>query len=187
MKLEKEVVREIWKMAAGCLACTLAVLAGFFVFGRLDYRVLLGALIGWALAVGNFLLMSLGVVWALEGGDERGAEKKMRLSYTGRTLLMIVVLATSLGIKQVHWLPVFASVFYPRLVITVVRLLQLARVRRQYLAGVDGGEMDWESFEGWAESRDTATVDMETADAFDKRMESFFRSPDREEEKTDGE
>ncbi len=182
MKWEKEVIKDFYKMVTGCLVCTLLVTAGFLAVGRLDYTVVLGGLVGWTLSVGNYLMLSLGVMLALESGDHERGKRKLRLSFIGRSALTIVVIAGAMYVEQIHPIPVLASVFYPRLVITAWRFLPLSGIGSR----------------GWIGEQEAA---METGRVFseeetsplEKRWGTFFRASmdggqeDEEDEKTDGE
>jgi len=110
MKLEPEVKKEILIMTVGCAVCSALVMAGFLIFGAFDYTVAIGAGVGFSLAVVNFYLMSIGVIRALETGDEVAAKMKMRSSYIARTILMVAVMAAAIILDFVHWLPVILSV-----------------------------------------------------------------------------
>ena len=123
MKLDPEVLAENKKMALGCLWCSLAMALGFLIARRLDFAVVLGIVVGFLLAVGNFYFMSVGITRALATGDEITAKKKMRVSYIFRTVVMLAVMALSLVVDWMAWLPVLASVFYPRIILTVRNLL----------------------------------------------------------------
>ncbi len=122
-------------MIFGCAVCTVFAAAALAVFGYFDITVLTGSAVGYLLAVGNFFFMAVGVIKALETGDEDAAKLKMRLSYTGRTVVMIFVIAVSVAVEYIHWLPVFLSLFYPRVVITV-RNIASAYVLKKHESGV---------------------------------------------------
>ena len=119
MKLDPEVLDENRKMARDCLILTAVMAAGFLVARRFDLSVVWGLLIGYALAVGNFYFMSVGLTKALSTGDETAAKTKIRQSYLIRTLVMLAVMAFSLWTERIHWVPVIASVFYPRIVLAM--------------------------------------------------------------------
>ncbi len=118
MKFDPEIKKDIGFMALGCGICSLVCVLVFAVIGQLDLSVILGAVIGFALAFGNFVLMSYGVIKALETGDEVEAKLKMKRSYTLRTIVMLAVMGVSLAVDFIHWVPVVVSVFYPRIAIT---------------------------------------------------------------------
>lgn len=130
MKLDPEVKKEIKFMALGCAACSAAVVLVFALIGKFELSVLWGTLVGYVLAVGNFILMSYGVVKALETGDEAAAKLKMRSSYIWRTIVMLAVMALSIAFEFVHWIPVLISVFYPRIIITARGILNNIRARK---------------------------------------------------------
>lgn len=124
MKLDPVVKRETAFIAVSSLFCAALIQGGFFLLGKWDLSVLWGGAIGWALAVGNFFLMSLDVQKAVESDDPQKAQMKMRASYTWRMMAMLAVMVVSFVVDGIHWLPVVASVFYPRIVITVRQLWQ---------------------------------------------------------------
>lgn len=140
---------------------------------------MLGCVIGWLLSFGNFFFMSLGVTKALETGDENTAKLKMRSSYIGRTIVMLAVMAVSLVIEQIHWLPVVASVFYPRIVITANNLFGLARSRKKHLAGEDesetvGGEDGVQTAEN-VKAEEELNEEPEETDELEKFMKGFYK------------
>ena len=61
MKVQPAVQAETKKMALGVGVLTVLMIAVFLVIRQFDYTVLLGALLGFAAAVGNFFLMALTV------------------------------------------------------------------------------------------------------------------------------
>jgi len=124
MKLDPVVKRETAFIAMSSLFCAALIQGGFFLFGKWDLSVLWGGVIGWVLTVGNFFLMSLDVQKAVESDDPQKAQMKMRASYTWRMMAMLAVMVVSFVVDGIHWLPVVASVFYPRIVITVRQLWQ---------------------------------------------------------------
>jgi len=178
VKWEKEVVKDFYKMMVGCLVCTLLVAMGFLALGRFDYTVVLGCLVGWTLAVGNYLMLSLGVMLALESGDQDRGKRQLRLCFFGRSALTVLVLAGAMYLEQIHPIPVLASVFFPRLVITAWRLLPLSGVGSR----------------GWIGEREKAMetgriFSEEEGDPLEKRWGTFFRASieqDEENENSEG-
>ncbi len=124
MKLDPVVRRETVFMAVSVFICSVLLQAGFFLFGKWDYTVLLGGIVGWGMSVGNFFLMSLNVQRAVECGDENQAKMKINASYTWRMTAMLGIMIVTFILDAIHWLPVVAAVFYPRIVITVRQLWQ---------------------------------------------------------------
>lgn len=173
MKLDKEVRHEIRIMALGCLICTVLIILGFVAVSRFDYTVVTGGAVGWLLAFGNFFFMARGVAKALETGDENTAKLKMRSSYIARTIAMIAVMAVSLVVNWMHWLPVIASVFYPRIVITAQNLINLVKSRKKHLAGEDEAEQEAAKTE--INTQNDTESDEEEHDAMEIFMKSFYK------------
>ena len=61
MQKNRDVLRQVGGLAVALLVCIAVMLAVYALLGRLDRLVLLGAVFGWLLAVGNFLSLSITV------------------------------------------------------------------------------------------------------------------------------
>ena len=129
MKFDPEVKKDIGFMALGCGVCSIVVALVFAVIGKFTLPVLWGTLVGYVLSFGNFVLMSVGVLKALETGDEVMAKLKMRRSYVFSTVVMLAVIGVSIAVEFVNWVPVVASVFYPRIIITARGLWRKYKTR----------------------------------------------------------
>jgi|GEM_PF-457968 len=124
MKLDPAVKKESLFIALTTLAGGAVVQLVFLLIGRWNLSVLLGGVIGWAAAAANFFFMSVTVQRAVASGDEARAKQMMSLSYTVRTLGLLGVVALSLIVDAIHWIPVVAAVFLPRAAILVRQLTQ---------------------------------------------------------------
>lgn len=174
MRFDKEVIREIKKMALGCAVCSVLCAAVFAVIGKFDLSVLIGAAVGFLLSFGNFFFMSLGVIKALETGDEAAAKLKMHSSYIARTVVMLAVMALSIIVDFIHWVPVLVSVFYPRIVLTAVNLVSFAKSRKKHLAGEDEEPAEDETSE---KSAVQDYDDDDEEDGFEKFAKNFYKAP----------
>ena len=129
MKFDPEVKKDIGFMALGCGVCSIVVALVFAVIGKFTLPVLWGTLVGYVLSFGNFVLMSVGVLKALETGNEVTAKLKMRRSYVFRTVVMLAVIGVSIAVEFINWVPVVASVFYPRIILTARGLWRKYKTR----------------------------------------------------------
>ncbi len=166
MKFDTEVKNENIKIAVGCLVCTVITMLVFVAIGYFDYTVLIGGVVGWLVAVGNFFFMSVGVVNALETGDETAAKLKLRNSYIIRTLAVVVIIALSFYLDFVNVIPIAVSIFYPRIVITV------CSVWKTYI------KKDTAEAERSKESADNVSENSESdsdSDEFEKFVSGFSR------------
>ena len=123
MKPQKAVVQETRRIAIGTAILTAVMLAVFLAVGKMSGLVLLGALIGYVLAVGNFFIMAMDVqrlTDALDPNDEgavKTAKAKMRLSYNRRMLAMVLLLGASIYFLNVNWIAAAAPLVFPSIVI----------------------------------------------------------------------
>lgn len=88
-KVDPTVRKETGFIAGFVLVGSLAMEAVYLLLGAWTLPVLLGNLLGVALAVGNFLLMGLTIQKAL-GKSEEDAKKLMKLSQQLRMLMLLV-------------------------------------------------------------------------------------------------
>ncbi len=175
MKLDKEVRNDLRTMAVGCLVCTAIIMLGFLIAGSFDLTVVIGGVIGWLLAFGNFFFMSIGVIKALETGDESTAKLKMRSSYLGRTVVMLAVMVVALIVDWIHWVPVVASVFFPRIVITARNLINLAVSRKQHLSGNGDENSENDSTDATEASNNASNLPNDDEDEENDALETFMK------------
>ena len=95
MDMRKFVLRQTGVVALGETMGVAAMIGIFALLGAYDSRVLLGGLVGGAVAVVNFLVMAIGVNLAAdkaEQQDVKGGQATVKGSYTLRMIGMAVVL-----------------------------------------------------------------------------------------------
>ena len=90
----------------------------FVVLGEWDYTVLLGNLLGAALAVGNFFLMGL-TVQKVVGLNEGDAKKKLQLSMQLRLIMMLIVCVIGAALTCFQTIAVLVPQFLPRIGVTI--------------------------------------------------------------------
>ena len=142
MKIQPTVRQETVRIAKGTCILSFVMLIVFALLKKLDYTVLLGALLGTATAVGNFFLLGLSVQKAAdtmkgvemppepeedEDGEEQPAapmppeiaqaKQKMQLSYTGRMILMAAVGILGLTLPCFHAVATVLPLLFPRMII----------------------------------------------------------------------
>lgn len=95
MQKNRDVLRQVGGLAVALLVCIAVMLALYALLGRLDRAVLLGAVFGWLLAVGNFLSLSITVSSALDraanGGSPQKAQLEIQTSSVVRPLVLAVI------------------------------------------------------------------------------------------------
>ena len=91
--------RDIFEQT-GCLAvavalCIAAMLAVYALAGRFDNAVFIGALVGFVLAMGNFLSLSITVSNALDraanGGSPQKAQLEIQTSSVVRPVVLVII------------------------------------------------------------------------------------------------
>ena len=95
MDSRKVVIQQIGIAALGVSLCSAVMLGVFFLLGKLDLPVLLGAVIGTVLAVGNFAVMAICASLATDkaaAGDVNGAKGLISASQTGRYVVLALLL-----------------------------------------------------------------------------------------------
>ena len=92
---QKIVWRETAIVAVGEVICTALMLGIFALLGQFDISVLLGGLVGAAVAVANFLILAIVATLAADKAEQQnvaGGQKLIKASYPVRLLVLAVVL-----------------------------------------------------------------------------------------------
>ena len=132
MKVSSAVWKETVHVAAGVLIGDLIMLAVFFALKKLDYTVLLGALLGSVAAIGNFFVMGLSIQKAMDDPDN--AKKLVQRSYTLRMIAMAAIMIVGFVLPWFHKVAVVIPILLPGITIQAMRLLGL------YKPEQEGGE-----------------------------------------------
>ena len=96
MDSRKIVYRETGIIALGQIICLALILAIYALAGFFTIKVLLGAIIGTVLAIGNFFFMAVSTSLAADKAehnqDVKGGQALVKTSYTLRLVLMFLIL-----------------------------------------------------------------------------------------------
>lgn len=131
-KIDVTVKKETAFVALVTLVLSVLMQAVFLVAGKWNETVLYGNLLGGVTAVGNFFLMGLTVQSAL-GLDVKDAKARIKLSQTGRNLLMFAVAAVGYAVSAFNLLAVVIPYVFPRIAVA----LRGISMKRQERGDVD--------------------------------------------------
>ena len=121
MKFQPSTRKEVKRISAGVLIGSALMVAVFAAVGKFTLNVLWGALLGDAVAIGNFIYLCLSVQKAA-AGDEVKARLVMRTSYTMRMLVVVAALVVGMAVDTFNWLAVIIPLLLPRITIYVLQL-----------------------------------------------------------------
>lgn len=127
MKLQPGPKKELTHIACGTALCTAVMwvlfaalrVAGFAPF---DYTVILGSLLGAAIAVGNFAVLCLTVQRGIEIDDEKERKKLFQLSYNGRMMLQAAWVVIVIAAPCFQLVAGIAPLLFPRLTIYYLQI-----------------------------------------------------------------
>ena len=129
MKSQDTVSKEIRRILLGTLVLTAVMLLVFVLLGRADLKVWLGALYGYILANGNFMLLAYTVRKIADSADvvdenaTKAAKLRIQKSYSLRMLLGAVLLVLALWLFKLNWVSCFLPLIFPRFIITFKSVL----------------------------------------------------------------
>lgn len=115
-KIDSTVLKETCYVALVTLILSVLMQSLFLIADKWNYTVLLGNLLGFAAAVGNFFLMGLTVQSAL-GLEVKEAKNRMKLSQMLRMLLMFIVAVLGYIIPVFNLLAVIIPYLFPRIAV----------------------------------------------------------------------
>jgi hypothetical protein len=122
MQSRKIVINETLIVAVGEAVCVLLMLGVFALLGRWNLNVILGALIGFVLAVGNFFFMAMGACLASDKAESQnvnGGRVLMRFSYILRLGALFVLLLACAKSKLCNPAALAVPLLFVRPVLTI--------------------------------------------------------------------
>lgn len=117
-KIDPVIIKETVYISVFSLILSLLMQSVFLIIGKWDYTVLLGNLLGYVAAVGNFFLMGLTVQSSLKM-EEKDAKMKIRLSQGLRFLGLIVIAIVGWLVPVFNIIAVVIPYLFPRIGVAV--------------------------------------------------------------------
>ena len=100
MQKHRDVLQQASRLAVAVALCIAAMLAVYALTGHFTNAVLLGALIGFVMAMGNFLSLSITVSNAMNraanGGSPQKAQLEIQTSSVVRPVILVIIYILSL-------------------------------------------------------------------------------------------
>ena len=127
MKLQPESKKELTRIACGTAICTAAlwvVFAALHLVGwvKFDHTVILGSLIGAAVAIGNFAGICIVCQKVIDEQDEKRRKATLQASYNVRMLLQAVWIIVSIGAPCFQPFASVLPLFFPRVTIYYLQI-----------------------------------------------------------------
>lgn len=127
MKLQSAVKKETVAVAVGTGVGCLLLIAVFLIFYlifpessvKFDYRVVLGALVGGAVAVANFFLMAVTVQNVVNVKNQDDALRMMHASYRNRMLMRVIWIIIAIFAPCFNYAAGIIPLFIPGFVIKI--------------------------------------------------------------------
>ena len=116
-KIDKTILKETAYISAVSLILSILMQAVFHIFSFWDYTVILGNLLGLTASVGNFFLMGLTIQKALTKEEEKEARNLIKLSQSGRLMLLFGVAAIGCLIPVFHSIATVIPYLFPRIAV----------------------------------------------------------------------
>ena len=125
MKIQKAIKKETLHIAEGTLAISAVMCAVFALLHKFSFAVVLGALLGSAVAILNFFLLGLSVQAAMQKGEHAAAY--MKRIYTLRMMGCALCVVGAVLTPSIHTFAFILPLFFPQIVIFAMRLLGLVK------------------------------------------------------------
>lgn len=117
-KIDKTVLRETAYIAVFSLIFSLLIQAVYLLIGKWNYTVLLGNLMGYIAAVGNFFFMGVTIQSAL-GKDEAEAKTAVKFSQVARMFMLCVFAGLGVFLDCFDTIAVIIPFIFPRIAIAL--------------------------------------------------------------------
>ncbi len=122
-KIDPTVIRETLYVALITLILSVLLQAVILIIGKWNYTHLLGNLWGYLAAVLNFFLIGITVQKALEK-DEKDAKNMVKLSQSGRTLMLLMFAVVGYAVPFFHLISVVIPMLFPSVAVFMRPLFQ---------------------------------------------------------------
>lgn len=173
MKLQKAVKQETVSVAVGTGIGCIAVMALFLILHlifpestvKFDYRVVLGALCGGAVAVANFFLMALTVQSVVNVENKDDALRMMRISYRNRMLMRGLWVIIAIVAPCFNYAAGIIPLFIPGFVIKI-KGIRMGITQKKPAAGTTSGPGQTDAFSDSTET-DAETVSQAVSEKAD--------------------
>lgn len=93
MQKHKDIFGQVGRLAVALLVCVAVMLAIYGLLGAFTQKVLLGAVLGFLLAMGNFVSLSITVSNALDRAARDNDPQRAQLSIQSSSVIRLLVLA----------------------------------------------------------------------------------------------
>ena len=93
MQKYKDIFGQVGRLAVALLVCVAVMLAIYGLLGAFTQKVLLGAVLGFLLAMGNFVSLSITVSNALDRAARDNDPQRAQLSIQSSSVIRLLVLA----------------------------------------------------------------------------------------------
>ena len=122
MKLQSASKKEIKRIAVGTGICDVIMIAVLFILslggiGTFSYRVFVGALGGFIVAVANFTVMCLTIQKAVDIAEQKQMKAFIQGSYNGRLLLQAGWILAAYLLPHTNTIAAAVPLLFPNLVI----------------------------------------------------------------------
>lgn len=121
--LEKNLLKEVYRMAVGVLILSAVSVIVFLVLGYFDITVIYGTLLGAAVCVLNYFFLALSIQKAVSK-SEGGAKGTLGSSYTLRMILIGVTVYAGIKISYFNYVAVIIPFLFPRIIIMAINFIQ---------------------------------------------------------------
>ena len=118
--LTQDIKRDIKKLALYVFVMTAIMVGVFAACGYFDKTVVLGALLGYAAAMANFILLAITLSKSL--GKAEHATRTMGLSYVLRMILIAAVVIIAIKLPAFNYVAAVLPLIFPRFAIMIMNL-----------------------------------------------------------------
>ncbi len=138
MKVQPAVRKETVHIALGTAVCCILMILVFYLLHQkapravpFDYRVIVSAVLGSAVAVANFFLMGLMVQKVTADHEQEQAMQRIRASYRFRTMLQLAWGVAALAAPCFQGAAGIIPLFFPGLLIKGMSILGFVQIEKK--------------------------------------------------------
>lgn len=120
--INSELKKQTLKISIGVFAMTAVMIGVFAAFGKFDYKVVTGGLLGAVVTIANHFFLAFSIERISDKESVKDGQNLMKLSYFGRLVLIGVAVFIAIKLPVFNYIATAIPLLFPRIVIIFLNI-----------------------------------------------------------------
>lgn len=129
--INSELKKQTVKMSIGIFIMTAVMVGVFAAFGKFDYKVVTGGLLGAVVTIANYFFLAFSVDRISDKDDVKEGQSLMKISYFARLVVIGITIFIAIKIPIFNYIATAIPFLFPRVVIVVIQLFDMRKEKQR--------------------------------------------------------